>query len=126
MDTKLYDLSFVKEMSGNNEEFIKQLIELFIESVPESAQNINNYYKTGNYEKLVCEIHKLKSTIKTVRIPAFTDQIEEMEKLAKSGKNPKRLKHLVFEFNEIMPKAVEQLKEELNNIDEESNPAESI
>lgn len=116
MSTKLYDLQFVEEMSGGNEEFIKQLIELFIESVPESVQNINTYYQTDNHDKLCREIHKLKSTIRTVRIPAFAEEIDEMEKLSKTGENPKRLKELIFKFNEVVPAAVEQLKDELKEL----------
>ena len=43
MSEKLYDLRFVEEMSGGNREFTRQLMMLFIETVPESLENINRY-----------------------------------------------------------------------------------
>jgi hypothetical protein len=113
MSEKLYSLEFVQEMSGGNEEFTKQLIELFIESVPESIEKINKFYENEEYEKLGKEAHKLKSTIQTVQIPSFIDKIKEMEHIGKSGEELDKLPGLMKEFNDIMPKAVEQIKSEV-------------
>ncbi|MDR9488130.1 Hpt domain-containing protein [Salibacter sp.] len=113
MSEKLYSLEFVEEMSGGNEEFTKQLIELFIESVPESIEKINKFYENEEYEKLGKEAHKLKSTIQTVQIPSFIEKIKEMEHIGKTGEELDKLPGLIEEFNEIMPKAVEQIKSEV-------------
>ncbi|KAB1065238.1 Hpt domain-containing protein [Salibacter halophilus] len=113
MSEKLYSLEFVQEMSGGNEEFTKQLIELFIESVPESIEKINKFYEDEEYEKLGKEAHKLKSTIQTVQIPSFIEKIKDMEHIGKTGEELDKLPGLMKEFNEIMPKAVEQIKSEV-------------
>jgi HPt (histidine-containing phosphotransfer) domain-containing protein len=113
MSEKLYSLEFVEEMSGGNEEFTKQLIELFIESVPESIEKINKFYENEEYEKLGKEAHKLKSTIQTVQIPSFIEKIKEMEHIGKTGEELDKLPDLIEEFNEIMPRAVEQIKSEV-------------
>jgi hypothetical protein len=113
MSEKLYSLEFVEEMSGGNEEFTKQLIELFIESVPESIEKINKFYENEEYEKLGKEAHKLKSTIQTVQIPSFIEKIKDMEHIGKTGEELDKLPDLIEEFNEIMPRAVEQIKSEV-------------
>ncbi|MAX81055.1 MAG: hypothetical protein CL843_12890 [Crocinitomicaceae bacterium] len=110
---KLYSLDFVREMAGGNEEFVKQLLELFVQTVPESVDLINKHYANNDFDALGKEAHKLKSTISTVQIPSFIDKIKEMEEIGKTGTGLERLPVLMEEFNATIPKAVEQVKEEL-------------
>lgn len=114
MSEKLYSLDFVKEMAGGNKEFIQTLLQLFLETVPESIAKINEHYTKGSLELMAKEAHKLKSTINTVQVPLFMEKIKEMELEAKTGQKSTRLEVLVHEFNDIMPKVVEQIREELN------------
>ncbi len=112
---KLYDLSFVNEMAGGNQEFVNQLLELFVQTVPESIELINKHYEAQDFEALGKEAHKLKSTISTVKIPSFIDKIKEIEHIGKTEEGLSRLPQLIEEFNQIMPKAVEQVQAELNS-----------
>lgn len=41
MSDKLYNLDFVNSMAGGNQDFINQLLTLFVDSVPESIDLIN-------------------------------------------------------------------------------------
>lgn len=119
MSEKLYDLRFVEEMSGGNQEFTRQLMMLFVETVPESLDNINRYYQSKQLDKLSSELHKLKSTVNTVRIPALTEKIEDFENLCKNGDQNSSLREYVFEFNEVLPAVVEQMEQDLNQMEEE-------
>lgn len=119
MSEKLYDLRFVEEMSGGNREFTRQLMMLFIETVPESLDNINRYYQSKQYEKLSAELHKLKSTVNTVKIPVLTEKIEDFENMCKSDTQNSSLREFVYEFNEVLPAVVEQMEEDLNYLEKE-------
>ena len=112
---KVYDLDFVNEMAGGNQEFVNQLLELFVQTVPESVDLINKHYENQDFEALGKEAHKLKSTISTVKIPSFVDKIKEMEQIGKTGEGLDRLPPLLEEFNTIMPLAVEQIRSEIQN-----------
>lgn len=110
---KLYDLDFVNEMAGGNQEFVQQLLTLFIQTVPESVKLINKYYEENDLNSLGKEAHKLKSTINTVQIPSFIDKIKDMEMIGKTGEGLERLPQLMEDFNQVIPTAVEQVKSEL-------------
>jgi HPt (histidine-containing phosphotransfer) domain-containing protein len=114
MSEKLYSLDFVKEMAGGNKEFIQTLLQLFVDTVPDSITKINEHYEKGNFDSMAKEAHKLKSTINTVQVPSFIEKIKEMEIEAKTGQKTTRLEVLIHEFNDIMPKVVGQIREELN------------
>lgn len=112
---KLYDLDFVNEMAGGNEEFVNQLLELFVQTVPESIELINKHYENEDFEALGKEAHKLKSTISTVKIPSFVDKIKEMEQIGKTGEGLSRLPQLMVDFNQTMPLAVEQIQAKIQS-----------
>jgi len=116
MEEKLYSLDFVNEMAGGNQEFVHQLLTLFVTTVPESIQLINDHYNNNDLESLGKEAHKLKSTINTVQIPAFAERIKDMEQIGKTGKNVQELPQLMEEFNAILPKAVAQIEAHLAEI----------
>jgi HPt (histidine-containing phosphotransfer) domain-containing protein len=111
MSDKLYNLDFVNSMAGGNQDFINQLLTLFVDSVPESIDLINKHYANNDLDNLAKEAHKLKSTINTVQIPSFIEKIKEIEMIGKTGEGLEKLPGLIAEFNEVMPKAVEQVKE---------------
>ena len=113
MADKLYNLDFVNEMAGGNQDFVDQLLSLFVETVPDSIRLINEHYENNDLSALGGEAHKLKSTINTVQIPSFSEKIKEMEYIGKTGENIQKLPELMKEFNEIIPAAVEQVKEHL-------------
>ncbi len=111
MSDKLHNLDFVNSMAGGNQDFINQLLTLFVDSVPESIALINKHYENNDLENLAKEAHKLKSTINTVQIPSFIEKIKEIEMIGKTGQDLDKLPTLIAEFNDIMPRAVEQVKE---------------
>ena len=112
-EEKLYDLDFVNEMAGGNQEFVQQLLTLFIQTVPESVKLINQYYEKNDLHSLGKEAHKLKSTINTVQVPSFIDKIKDMEIIGKTGEGKERLPELMKDFNDVIPKVIEQVKAEL-------------
>ena len=113
MAEKLYDLSMVEEISGGNEEFVRQMIEVFLETVPESVELINKYYDQKDYFNLHKEAHKLKSTISTVQVPSFIDKLKLIENIAKNENGVEHLPQLIDEFNVVLPQAIDQIKLEL-------------
>jgi HPt (histidine-containing phosphotransfer) domain-containing protein len=113
MSEKLYNLDMVKEMAGGSQEFVNQLIQLFLDSVPESMELINTHYNNGDFEAMGKEAHKLKSTIRTIEVPSMVNQVMAIERIGKTGENLASLPGLLQEFNEVMPKVVDQMKEEL-------------
>ena len=103
----------MKKFQEGNEEFVRQMIDVFLETVPESIDLINKYYNDSDLDGLRKEAHKLKSTISTIQVPSFINQLKQIEEIGKTGIGVELLPRLMTEFNQVLPAAVEQIKQEL-------------
>ena len=63
---KLTDLSYLKEMSGNDYSIIKEMIDIFIEQVPEFLDEVSNSFESQDLQALGAVAHKAKSSVRTM------------------------------------------------------------
>src|SRR5580692_11315195 len=68
---RLYDLTMVQSVSGGDEGFIKKMVALFIETVPQNIQDLKNALEASNWEQVGKTAHKLKSTIDSMGIKSI-------------------------------------------------------
>lgn len=64
------DFTSLNIVANNDEEFIKELMEIFLNQIPEFIKNLNQLFEENNWEKLGREAHTAKSS---VRIFGMTD-----------------------------------------------------
>lgn len=81
----LYDLAELREMSGNNPEFIDKLIRLFETSVPEIIAGLEHGLLEADYQKVYAAAHKAKPSIDLMGIHSLRDIIREVEQNALHG-----------------------------------------
>ncbi len=103
-DNALYDLTLVKAISGGDEDFVKNMIHLFLETVPAILGQMETSCAERNWELTSKLAHKLKSTIDSLNIYQLQDLIRRIEADGKKGQN---IEH--------MPAAVRQLKKGMND-----------
>lgn len=70
MEIKLQsaNLDYVEEISGGDDEFKKELIEIFINQIPEFIKNMNKYFTDRNLPDLAKEAHTAKSSVLIFRM----------------------------------------------------------
>jgi CheY-like chemotaxis protein/HPt (histidine-containing phosphotransfer) domain-containing protein len=61
-ESLVVDLSYLHELSDNNKEFEKEVIELFLTQVPPQMQELDIAVSTSNYADVKMLAHKLKSS----------------------------------------------------------------
>src|SRR6202000_2586142 len=76
---KLYDLTMVQSVSGGDEGFIKKMVALFIETVPQNIQELNKGLQTENWDHVGKMAHKLKSTVDSMGIQSIRQDIRAVE-----------------------------------------------
>ncbi len=78
MDTKLLhiDLTYVEEIAGGDNEFINELIGIFICQIPDFIANLQKYLSDNNLADLAKEAHTAKSS-------ALIFRMEETGKILK-------------------------------------------
>jgi len=103
-DNALYDLTLVKAISGGDEDFVKSMIHLFLETVPAILDQMQASCDEKNWELTGKLAHKLKSTIDSLNIYQLQDLIRRIENDGKKGE------HL-----DQIPASVRQLKKGMND-----------
>ena len=104
------DLSYLKEFSDNDTEFMKEMIEMFIQRFEEDMPIIKQDLAGGNLSAVSAKIHKIKPSITFMGINSLVKDIQQAENLAKDGKAGDELNQLVAKMDEIFTEAIVELK----------------
>jgi CheY-like chemotaxis protein len=110
---KLYDLSMIQSISGGDSAFIKKMILLFMETVPQNVKELVDATTNKNWEQVSKLAHKLKSTIDSMGIRTLHDQIRSVETKAKNREQLDLLPNMVRQVEAVVAVCVQQLQREV-------------
>lgn len=74
------DLTYLKDMADGDENFIREIIEIFLRNGPESLVLMREYGLSGNHEKLKFVAHKLLPELTFVGILSAIPDVEKISK----------------------------------------------
>jgi PAS domain S-box-containing protein len=114
-NTKLYDLSMVESVSGGDQHFIKKMVALFIETVPQNLQDLSRATGAANWEQVGKTAHKLKSTVDSMGIKSIRQEIRSVEANAKQSQSLQEIPALVEKIESVIRQCIEQLRAEIIN-----------
>jgi HPt (histidine-containing phosphotransfer) domain-containing protein len=112
-NSRLYDLSMVQSVSGGDEGFIKKMVALFIETVPQNIQELKNALQEENWELVGKTAHKLKSTIDSMGIKSIRQEIRTVEANARQKEGLDEVPSLVTTIDSVIKECIGQLKAEV-------------
>jgi PAS domain S-box-containing protein len=107
---KLYDLQLVNELARGNEEFIRSLIQIFLETIPSTSKEMAEACSQQNWDQTGKLAHKLKSTIDTMCITSIKEDIRSIEMSGKQKQNLESVPGLVKKVDYIIGLTAMQLK----------------
>jgi len=113
-DQKLYDLAMIQSVSGGDEAFIRKMIQLFIQTVPQNVRELVDATSQGNWEQVSKMAHKLKSTIDSMGIRSIHDQIRTVEMHAKNQEHLELLPEMVKQVESVVSACISQLHAEID------------
>ncbi len=113
-ENKLYDLTMIQSVSGGDKVFIKKMILLFIETVPQNVQELVDATEKRNWELVSKMAHKLKSTIDSMGIRSLRSQIRSVELNAKNLEELELLPSTVKHIELVVSTCIQQLRREVN------------
>ena len=114
-DSRLYDLTMVQSVSGGDEGFIKKMVALFIETVPQNVEDLKKALQEENWEQVGKTAHKLKSTIDSMGIKSIRQEIREVEANAKALESLQTIPSLVATIDRVIGECIGQLQAEVLN-----------
>lgn len=112
MSNELYDLSVLERMVNGDKEFMRQMIQMFLNKVPADADRLKKAQKEQDWDQVGQIAHKIKSSIKMMGIHSLLDRIVVIEKDAKDNININLLSHKLDDFFNVLEQVMESLKKE--------------
>jgi len=100
----LYDLSMIESISGGDQQFIKQMVKLFLDNMPQNIEILKRAVEDEDWEQMWKTAHKMKSTIDSLNIVELKQEIRTIEI---SGKK--------LEGLELIPSIVQKVEKVLND-----------
>ena len=110
---KLYDLSMVQSVSGGDEGFIKKMVALFIETVPQNLDELVKATAAENWDQVGKTAHKLKSTVDSMGIKSIRQEIRTVEANAKQKVQVEEIPALVDKIGSVIHECIGQLQAEI-------------
>ena len=71
-----YKLFRVRELADNDEDFVKSLVEAFLDEVPEDAERLKKAVAEQDYYTAYQAAHKMKPTVDLFELGVLSDLIE--------------------------------------------------
>lgn len=114
---KAFDLSYLRTVSGNNEKFVKEMVETFIQSIPQSLRDMETAIQLADSEKLQRITHQIKPSLSLLGLEKLKEFAVDLESRIKSKEAPSgQIQNDVRSFIKKCSVAIESLTEELNYI----------
>lgn len=111
---KVINLNYLNELAKGNPEFIKEMIDIFLEDNKEEIENLEKSIQSKNYVSIKEIAHKMKSTIAFVGLDQIIENdLTEIEQLAIDNPDIRKIEPFFLKVKEVCQRAAEELKSEL-------------
>jgi len=113
-EEKLYNLAMVEAISGGDQEFVKRMLQLFLDTMPEALRDMRACVQHERWEALGKLAHKLKSTIDSMGITQLKQVVRNIENNGKAGSNMEEMPAIVDKLIDIMQACMMQVKKDFS------------
>jgi len=98
-------------MSGGDEKFISEMVDIFKEQITEYVQEMPKLLKKADYDSLSKLAHKAKSSVAIMGMASEADSLMKLEMLAREGKDTESYADYIDRFVSNCKIALEELNE---------------
>ena len=106
----LIDLSYLKKISGDNEDFMKDIISTFLKSVPESIDKLEKHVEKKEFKEIHAISHRLKPSFELLGIKNLKDSAIKIEEYVSNDSNHDEVIRLGNQIISTTKKALEELR----------------
>jgi len=110
------DLTYLETLADGSNELIVELMQIFIQQVPEFIEEMNTYYDNKDWEALSAIAHKSKSSIDIVGLKDLQVKLKTLELDAKEGKNVDTYRGIIDEFILTCTNAIDDAQNVINDL----------
>lgn len=110
------NLSYLKELSGGDTNFITEIIEMFMSDAPKIIEQANRCFREENYDLLKVTVHKLKSSVQVLGGSKLALSIQEIESSAKNPDKKDELSDMLAQVENSIAQMISSLNSELESM----------
>jgi HPt (histidine-containing phosphotransfer) domain-containing protein len=92
------DLSYLEEVSGGNNEFIIEMIDLFLAQTPGHIDELLTAVSAKDWKKIAELAHKVKPTLAFMGVESVKEVMAEIES---NGRNEENYEDIVVKINQL-------------------------
>ena len=107
----MIDLTYLKTFSDGDLDFVKEMVELFIEKIPAETEELNRATEAKEWSVAYKAAHDLKSSANFIGLSHIIGKIMQLEDCLKNEKNLELVNGLKGEIIEECLTAVDELKD---------------
>lgn len=104
------DLSYLREISDGNEEFVLDIVHTFLEETPNEIELIQQYLQTKDFASLRAIVHKWKSSVPFLGVEELNEIVPKLEKNARDGIQAELIHEQSLRVIDLLNEALEELK----------------
>ncbi|MES2513566.1 MAG: ATP-binding protein [Bacteroidota bacterium] len=111
---KMVNLAIIKERAEGDISYIKEMINMFIQLMPEYVDELNELYESRNWEELSNQAHKMKTPVAYFGVNELRELLIKIEINAVNETiNEQELKQMVQKIKKLVSVSIIELKTEL-------------
>ncbi|MEO0551552.1 MAG: ATP-binding protein [Bacteroidota bacterium] len=108
---KIVDLTYLKSVCNNDENFMREMIATFVANTPEIISEMRQMADLGNWSQVSALAHKLKPSVTFMGISGIKDQVRNIEALAKTEDELVKVEQNIEEVTNTISMAIIELEE---------------
>ena len=89
------DLNHLKKIVGNDPEFLRKVLQIFITNAPKDVAELSKFAEEGDHEKVAFFAHKLKSASGAIGFNDAYESFKEIEAMSKKMEPMKTIQEKV-------------------------------
>jgi len=110
---KLFDLNYLKKVSDNNEEFIREMVQTFVTSVPQVLDEMTQSLQEEDWAKVASLAHKIKPTFTLMGLDDLKNTIVFIEINGNKKTNLSEVRDTTLKFIEECREVIPELAKEV-------------
>ena len=117
MSNKTTDLSYLKELARGNNEFIVEMIGIFLEQIKNNIDLLKSYINEKNWKEAEFLSHKMKSSYAYFGVSELQESMRVIETDCHTGEiDIPKLSRIIERAEELTGIVISELENELKNL----------
>ena len=108
-----FDLSYLQSVSDNNQEFLQEMIQTFVQTLPPVLAEMKTYVSEREWKGLSRLAHQIKPSFTLMGMDALRKTVLRIEQNADQGKNLSELTSITGKFIEDCTAVIKDLEKEI-------------